>query len=290
MSTEIQKPMSQIRAYIESDAIKKQFTKLLGEKAQGFITGVLQVVNNNNLLQKATPQTIYNAAATAAILDLPINNSLGFAYIVPYGSQAQFQLGYKGLIQLAQRTGLYKAINATPVFENQFKSFNALTEELDADFSVDGEGAVVGYAAYFKLLNGFEKTVYWSMSRVKKHGERFSKTFRNGPWKDDFDSMACKTVLKQALSKFGPMSIEMQRAVVSDQAIIKDVETQEVEYVDNPNEHSTDILSQEFLEGINAAQGEDDFEILMTAYPSEWSTTEGQEAVNARRMMLNATK
>ena len=223
-----------VKDFFLRDDVKKKFQELLGQKSVGFITSVMQVVNNNNLLQKASPASIYNAAAMAATLDLPINQNLGFAWIVPYGNQAQFQIGWKGMIQLANRTGQYKAINVTEVYENQFTSFNRLTEELDADFSIVGSGAVVGYVAYFKLLNGFEKTVFWTTEEVKQHGKKFSKTFNqaNGVWNTNFDAMAKKTVLKNTLAKWGILSIEMQTAVIADSAIINDVETLDVEYID----------------------------------------------------------
>ena len=223
-----------VKDFFLRDDVKKKFQELLGQKSVGFITSVMQVVNNNNLLQKASPSSIYNAAAMAATLDLPINQNLGFAWIVPYGNQAQFQIGWKGMIQLANRTGQYKAINVTEVYENQFTSFNRLTEELDADFSIVGSGAVVGYVAYFKLLNGFEKTVFWTTEEVKQHGAKFSKTFNqsNGVWKTNFDAMAKKTVLKNTLAKWGILSIEMQNAVIADSAIINDVDTLDVEYID----------------------------------------------------------
>lgn len=223
-------------------SIQERFEKLLGKKAQGFITSVLQTVNANRLLNNADPQTVLNAAATAASLDLPINQNLGFAWIVPYKGQAQFQMGWKGFVQLALRTGQYSRINVTEVFENQFKGFNRLTEELDADFDIEGEGEVVGYAAYFRLNNGMEKTVYWTKEAVKKHASKYSQTYgkkssRGGlihsPWNDEtqFDAMAKKTVLKNMISKWGIMSIEMQTAQLADQAIVQD--DNNYQYVDN---------------------------------------------------------
>ena len=151
----IQKPQSPIKSFFENPNVSKRFEEIIGDKTRSvqFISSVMQIASNNAYLKNADPLTIYNAALLAATLDLPINQNLGFAYIVPYGKAAQFQLGYKGLIQLAQRSGQYKSINVTEVYENQFKSFNALTEELDCDFSILGEGKVVGFAAYFKLLN-----------------------------------------------------------------------------------------------------------------------------------------
>ena len=225
-----------VKNIFDREGVKTRIQEMLGNKASGFITSVLQITTNNKLLANAEPMSIYNAAMMAAALDLPINQNLGFAWIVPYGQQAQFQIGWKGIVQLAQRTGQYQRINVIEVYENQFKSFNSLTEELDADFSVDGSGEIVGYVAYFRLNNGFEKTVYWSKQKAEAHGKRFSKTFNSGPWKTDFNEMAKKTVLKQTLSKWGILSIEMQTAQKVDQAIVKDYETEEVEYIDNNTE------------------------------------------------------
>lgn len=225
-----------VKNIFEREGVKSRIQEMLGNKASGFITSVLQVTSNNTLLSKADPMSVYNAAMMAAALDLPINQNLGFAWIVPYGNQAQFQIGWKGIVQLAQRTGQYQRLNVIEVYENQYKSFNALTEELDADFTIDGSGKVVGYVAYFRLNNGFEKTVFWSRSKAEAHGKRFSKTFNSGPWKTDFDEMAKKTVLKQTITKWGILSIEMQTAQKVDQSVVKDYETEEVEYIDNQTE------------------------------------------------------
>ncbi len=223
--------------------IQQRFADLLGDKAQGFISSVLQTVNNNKLLAKATPVTVLNAAATAATLGLPINQNLGFAWIIPYNNmvqgqkvcEAQFQMGWKGYVQLALRTAQYKNINVTPVYKNQFKSFNAMTEELNADFTKEGNGEVVGYVAYLKLLTGFEKTVYWSKKKVTEHAKKYSKAYSSkfSPWqdKDQFDSMAMKTVLKSTISKWGIMSIEMETAQLVDQSVQRNEE--EYSYVDN---------------------------------------------------------
>ncbi len=224
--------VTDLKQFFSQDAIKNKFSEMLGKRAPQFITSVLQIASNNSYLAKAEPVSIYNAAATAATLDLPLNNNLGFAWIVPYGNAAQFQMGWKGYVQLAQRTGQYSKINVVEVHKNQFKSWNALTETLDADFTIDGAGDVVGYCAYFELVNGFKKIVYWPIEKVKAHAKRYSKSHANGPWKDEFDKMARKTVLKAMLSQWGILSIEMQKAILVDQAIIKDDEANEVEYVD----------------------------------------------------------
>lgn len=225
------------KSLFQQSDIQKRFEQLLGKKAQGFISSVLQVVNSNNILNKANPTTVLNAAATAAALDLPINPNLGFAWIVPYKGNAQFQMGWKGYVQLALRTGQYERINVTEVYKNQFKAFNALTEELDADFNTHGSGEIVGYVAYFKLINGFEKTEYWSKEKVIDHAKRFSQSYtsKSSPWNDKtlFDAMAKKTVLKNMISKWGIMSIELQTATIADQS----VQEQEgnYHYPDNPN-------------------------------------------------------
>lgn len=222
--------------------IKSKFEQMLGKKAQGFITSVLQIAQSNELLKSADPHSVLNAAAVAATLDLPLNNNLGFAYIVPFNDRksgkvlAQFQIGYKGFIQLAQRSGRFKTIAATPIYAGQIKSANPLTG-YEFDFTVTG-GELIGYAAYFQLINGFEKTLYMTVDELKKHGKHYSQTFKKdfGLWKDNFDAMATKTVLKLLLSKFAPLSIDMERAVITDQAIINNAETTDVTYIDNTPE------------------------------------------------------
>ncbi len=229
------------KSLFERDDVKKKFQEMLGKRATSFITSVLQITTQNKLLAKADPMSIYQSAAVAATLDLPLNNSLGFAYIVPYNAKqedgtykqvAQFQLGYKGFIQLAQRSGQFKTISATPVYEGQLIEENPLTG-YRFDFTKKSE-KIIGYAAFFHLLNGFEKTLYMTVEDLKKHGAKFSQTYKKGfgLWKDDFDSMAIKTVIKLLLSKFAPLSVDMQRAVITDQSVINDAETQDVTYVD----------------------------------------------------------
>jgi len=261
-----------IKGLFQKDSIQKRFQELLGKKAPGFITSVLQVVNSNKILSKADPQTVMTAAATAAALDLPINQNLGYAWIVPYKGQAQFQMGWKGYVQLAQRTGQYQSINVVEIHGNQFKSFNAMTEELDADFTMDGDGNIVGYAAYFRLNNGFEKTCYWSKDKVIKHAKKYSQSYGRGhsPWsdKDQFDAMAKKTVLKNTLSKWGILSIEMQTAQNADQS------TQPSEGDYNYPDNTVDIEAQEAseendraLEFIHKAESIDDLEMIEEGYP-----------------------
>ena len=160
------------------------------------------------------------AAMKAAVLNLPIEPSLGYAYIVPYKNQAQFQVGYKGLIQLAQRSGQVTRLNAGEVYESQYKGFNPLTEDLEVDMTAipKENEKVVGYFAFMRLANGFEKTVFWTKERVQAHGKKYSQSFSSkySPWQSDFDAMARKTVLKHMLSTYAPLSTELQEAIVAD--------------------------------------------------------------------------
>lgn len=232
-----------VKSLFNRDDVKRKFQELLGKRSTSFITSVLQIVSQNHLLAKADPASVYQAAAVAATLDLPLNNNLGFAYIVPYNTKqadgstktvAQFQMGYKGFIQLAQRSGQFKTIASTPVYQGQIVEANPLTG-YQFDFTKKESDTAIGYAAYFKLLNGFEATWYMTIDQLKKHGSRYSKTFGNksGLWNNDFEAMASKTVLKLLLSKFAPLSVDMQRAVITDQSIINDAETEDVTYIDN---------------------------------------------------------
>jgi recombination protein RecT len=236
-------PALTAKALFNRDDVKQKFQELLGKRATSFMTSVLQIVASNDLLQKADPASIYHSAAVAATLDLPLNNNLGFAYIVPYNQKqkdgsyktvAQFQLGYKGFIQLAQRSGQFKNISASRIYEGQLIEENPLTGFV-FDFTKKKSELVIGYAAYFRLLNGFEKVLFMTHEELKAHGVRYSQTFKKGYglWKDDFDGMAIKTVLKLLLAKFAPLSVDMQKAVIVDQGIINDTDAQEVSYADN---------------------------------------------------------
>ena len=198
------------------------------------------------------------AGAIAATLDLPIDPNLGFAYIVPYKNtvkdkfgnvvetrnEAQFQMGWKGFYQLAMRTGQYKRINVTGLYEGQFEGYDPITDELIYNLENKTSDEITHYIAYFKTLNGFEKYFVMSKEEIELHAKKFSKTYsyKSSSWKTNFDAMAKKTVLKLLLSKYGMLSIEMQTAQKVDQAVIKEVDKDniEVEYVDN-EQNTTDI-------------------------------------------------
>lgn len=246
------------KQYFAQDGVKNKFEELLGEKSVGFVTSVMQVVNGNDYLKKASPASIYNAAAMAAVLDMPINNNLGFAYIVPYGGHAQFQIGYKGFIQLAIRSGQYETIGASPIYKGQLTSNNPLTG-YKFDFNIPPQGEPIGYAAHFNLKSGFSKTLYMTTAEILAHGKRYSKSFAKSSsiWKKDFPGMAQKTVLKMLLSKYGVLSLEMQTAVQSDQSVVKDFEKQEFQYPDNASESAgeeTHDATHEVLESKKDSQ------------------------------------
>lgn len=209
---------------LESPAIKQRIEEVLGERKTQFITSALSLFNSNNQLQNCEPASIFNACLTATSLGLPINNNLGFAYIIPYGKEAQFQIGYKGFRQLAINSNQYKSLEVKEVFEGQFIEDESFLG-YHFDWKSKTSDKIIGYASYFKLLNGFDSIYYLSVADVDKHAKKYSQTYKKGfgNWKDEFDKMAKKTVVKLHLnSGFAPLSIEMQKAQEVDQSIITD--------------------------------------------------------------------
>ena len=258
-----------VKGMLETPAFKKKFEEMLGKKAAGFISSIMAVTNSSNYLMKADPATVIGAAAQAAMLDLPINQSLGFAYIVPYKGAAQFQLGYKGYIQLAQRSGQYADIVAKTVYEGELEYENRLLDKFR--FGERTSDKVIGYLAYFRLTNGFEKMLYMTIDEAQAHAKKYSQNYKGGTDKwglADFDVMAEKTVLKRLLSKYGPLSIEsiqMSQALANDGGVISmnndgdfdvnfsgetiDAETETEESTDKPAEnHDTYIVGGEVID------------------------------------------
>lgn len=214
------------------------------QMANSFMSSVISVANGNPQLRKAEPMSIIGAAMVAATMQLQVVPTLGQCYIIPYGSKAQFQVGYLGLLQLCQRSGQFKKILAAPVHEGEYISGDEFDEDYVFDKKQRKSDKIVGYMAKFELLNGFTKVAYWDVERVKAHATKFSQAYRSGytsPWKSDFDAMAQKTVLKSIL-KYAPKSIEMQNAVTFDQAVVNvnssdiqdlDIDAFAPEYIDN---------------------------------------------------------
>lgn len=212
--------------------MQARFQQIMKDKAPGFISSLLTIVNNNSKLAKVAEKnsmSIVNSALMAATLDLPINQNLGFAWIVPYGDVAQFQMGWKGFVQLAQRSGRYTSMTAITVYKAQLVGWDCLNEHLNLDLSQPMD-EVVGFAFAFGLTNGFKKIAYMTKKELLAHGRRYSKSFANGPWQTHADEMCIKTLVKMTLSKWGPLSIEMQAAHVADAAVVKNVEGLDVEY------------------------------------------------------------
>ncbi|MCY8983589.1 recombinase RecT [Bacillus subtilis] len=240
-----------MKGLLSSPAVMNRFEEVLGKRASQFTASILSLYNSENTLQKAEPMSVISSAMVAATLDLPVDKNLGYAWIVPYKGRAQFQLGYKGYIQLALRTGQYKSINCIPVHEGELQKWNPLTEEIEIDFEKRESESVIGYAAYFELLNGFRKTVYWTKAQVEKHKKKFSKS--DFGWGKDWDAMALKTVLKSMLSKWGILSVEMQKAVIED--------NEERERIDITDEMSEpEIIDAEVSEEKPSAQDADPFD------------------------------
>jgi len=213
----------------------------LGEKAGTFITSVLDLCGEDQNLAVCDPNLVIKEALKAAGLDLPINKNLGFAYVIPYGKKPQFQMGYKGYIQLAIRTGQYKHLNAGIVYEGE----EMIEDRIKGTLEIGGEKTsdkAIGYYCYMELINGFQKAIAWTRERVVTHAKRFSKSYSKGtsPWKSDFDAMALKTMMLQIIPKYGPMTIEMSTAMSSDHADFKGFNPQD-EVDANANSEVIDI-------------------------------------------------
>ena len=242
-------------AYLTQDAVKDQINKVLGGKnGTRFITSIISAVNANEQLQQCTNPSILSAALLGESLNLSPSPMLGYYYMVPFndknkGKVAQFQIGYKGLIQLAIRSGQYKKINVMSIKKGELEYFDPFNEEIKVKLMVDNWDArekaeTIGYYAMFELVNGFKKAIYWSKDQMEAHALQYSQGYRAKKgytfWEKDFDAMAHKTLLRQLLSKWGIMSTELQAAVEADEAVINEdgsktyVETEEVIDVQEP--------------------------------------------------------
>ena len=233
-------------AYLTQDAVKNQINNVIGGKnGTRFITSIVSAVNANEQLQQCTNQSILSAALLGESLNLSPSPMLGYYYMVPFndknkGKVAQFQIGYKGLIQLAIRSGQYKKINVMSIKKGELEYFDPLNEEIKVKLMVDNWDArekaeTIGYYAMFELVNGFKKAIYWSKEQMEAHAMQYSQGYRAKKgytfWEKDFDAMAHKTLLRQILSKWGIMSTELQTAVEADEAVIE--EDGSKTYVDN---------------------------------------------------------
>lgn len=224
-------PSSILSSILDSEGYRKRFDEILGKRSAQFVSSIISLVNATPELAKAAveaPQTIIQAGLKAAIMDLPIENSLGYAYIVPFRNtvkdaqgnfskrnEAAFILGWKGMVQLALRTGAYKTINVSDVRQGELRSYNRLTEEVDIQWIEDEDERdklpVVGWVGYYRLVNGSEKTIYMSRKAMEAHERRNRKgQYMGKGWKENFDAMALKTMYRMLIGKYGLMSIEYQ--------------------------------------------------------------------------------
>lgn len=254
------RPMT-FSTFMSSDAVKQKVNEMIGGKdGQSFITSIISAVSTNPNLAKCEHSTILSAAMQGASLKLSPSNQLGHYYLVPYDDNknhrvvAQFQMGYKGYIQLAMRSGQYRDLDVMDIREGEYKGKDKYTGKPVIEFIEDDDAReelpIVGYFAYFELLNGFRKSLYWSKAKMEKHAMQYSKGYASDIkkgnqytfWSKDFNGMAFKTMLRQLLSKWAVMSIEMQTAMASDMAVIND---NGYDYVDNQSEDKVTELSTE---------------------------------------------
>ena len=245
-----------LTAYLTQDAVKNQINNVIGGKdGQRFISAIVSAVNANAALSECTNQSILSGALLGESLKLSPSPQLGQYYLVPFndknkGKVAQFQLGYKGYIQLAIRSGQYKKLNVLAIKEGELINFDPLAEEIEVKLIDDEEAReqaeTIGYYAMFEYTNGFRKAIYWSKKKMEAHAMKYSKGYQAKKgytfWEKDFDGMAYKTMLRQLISKWGIMSIEMQSAIDSDMAVINEDGTKD--YVDN----EPDVIDAEVVE------------------------------------------
>lgn len=202
-----------MKAMIQGQELNNRIKAVWSESAGPFLASVLDLYTSDSNLIQCDPAEVMQEAMKAAVLHLPVVKSLGFAYVVPYKNKPTFVLGYKGLVQLAMRTGHYRTINAGEVYEGETVKQDRITGDMSIEGTRTGDKAI-GYFAHFSLINGFRKTVYWTHEQVVKHAKAKSRSFSSqaSPWQTDFDAMAEKTLLRHLLTKYGELSVDMIQA------------------------------------------------------------------------------
>ncbi len=249
-----------LTAYLTQDAVKDQINKVVGGKdGQQFITSIVSAVQANPQLQECTNTSILSSALLGQSLKLSPSPQLGHYYMMPFKNnknnttEAQFVMGYKGMIQLAIRSGYYKRLNVLAIKEGELVRYNPLDEDIEVNLIEDEEqreaAPTIGYYAMFEYTNGFRKAIYWSKKRMEAHALRYSAGYKAKKgytfWEKDFDAMAYKTMLRQLISKWGIMSIDMQQAYESDQAVIREDGSKDyVDIVEAPNSPRIDKVEE----------------------------------------------
>lgn len=254
--------------YLSNDSTRKYLKGVLGERTGQFITSLTSLAGSSEMLKNCNRNSILACALKAVSMELPFDPNLGFTWCVPYGKTATFQIGAKGYIQLALRTGQYKFIGSRDVREGEFLGRNFVGDP-EIKWLPDDERAnkeIIGYMAGLELVNGLKKVIFWTNQEVENHAIRYSQSYRkfkktgnksDAIWASQFEKMAEKTVLKALISKYGIMSTDMQKAVISDQAKLNiDLETGEenINYIDNSEsiETLTSEQQKELLEKYGA--------------------------------------
>lgn len=241
-----------LNSLLDREGYRKRFDELLGKRAPQFVSSIVSMVNGDKNLEKAfmnAPITVIQSALKAATFDLPIDPTLGYAYIVPFNNrkddgsyvmEASFVIGYRGLLQLAMRTGAYEKINVVDVREGELVSYNRLTEDVELEFVEDEDERdalpIIGWCGYYRLTNGMEKTIYMSRKQIVKHEEKNRKgKYMGKGWRTDFDAMAAKTVLRRLIGKWGILSIDYQmKADASTMAAAEALATGKVDDMEAP--------------------------------------------------------
>lgn len=261
--------------YLSNENTKKYLNSILGNHTEQFITSLTSLAGSSEMLKNCDRNSLLACALKATSLGLPFDQNLGFAWAVPYKNRstgittATFQIGAKGYTQLALRTGQYRYIGSMEVRKNEYKGRNFVGDP-EIKWLPDDERKnleVVGYMAGIELINGFRKSIFWTCEKVEEHALRYSQSYRkykktgnlnDAIWASDFDKMAEKTLLKSLISKYGIMSTDMQKAVISDHAKLNiNLETGEenINYIDNSEiiEYVTGEEQKELLEkyGVN---------------------------------------
>lgn len=269
-------------SYLTKDSTKQYLQKMLGSRTNQFVTTLATMVGSNPALNECDRASLMGCALKATSMNLPIDQNLGMAYIIPYKNkgilQAQMQIGYKGLIQLAQRSGQILSINSVEVKDGEFKGRDMLGEPIIEWLPEDERVSknTIGYMAGLRLINGFTKIIYWTIAEIEKHANRYSQAYRyakkvgqkDAIWLDGFDAMAKKTLLKALIGKYAPMTTELQEAIKSDQAVIltnPDTEEETILYIDNVVEkvEKPQIISKDKILTIASLIGDDSSKLVI---------------------------
>lgn len=275
--------LPQLKQTLNAPSVKAKFEEMLGKRAPQFMTSITTVVQNNALLQKADVNSVVMGAAVAASMDLPLHPALGYAALVPFNSKdgcyVQLQVMANGLVELAMRSSQVQSLIAEEVLEGQLVKKNKFTGDYVFDEDAKKSDKVIGYMAYIRLNNGFEKYEYMTVEEIKAHAQKFSQTFRKGGgvWRDNFSAMAKKTLLRKILTKWCPKSLQMQQAIVFDQSVVNgtvdNIEDATPQYADNGKTIETPIQEAEYEE-VNENVDVETGEVIE---PKDVQATEGNE-------------